>query len=640
MRYLKFSTLFLILTCACNLLSAQSSAASSEPYLFANLADRYTKRTAEVEMRDGVKLHTIIVEPKDKSCKHPIMMERTCYSATDKTVNLRVYAPYVDNDYIFVFQDVRGKCLSEGVYEDMRPFVKSKQQKSSDSSAPIYTDEATDTYDTVEWLMANVENHNERVGVKGISYPGFYSTMAALSGHPAIKAVSPQAPATDWFHGDDVHHNGAFMMSEIFAFIYACESNYNNNPEIRKAMKEPHLVSSDIYTSYLKIATFENALQQFGDYRFFLDSVKAHPNWDSYWESHTVTCADLSGIKPATMLVGGLFDKEDCYGTFALYKEIRKQSPSTELYLVEGPWFHGAWTRRMGEFWGPMYFGEEGTEEYYFKNIEYPFFAWYLEDKGSKPQEGALIFDSGSRKMVRYSKGWPEVEVKDCTPFYLNDNGTVSTQKPMRESVVNYTSDPAHPVPYRSVMEKGIDKIYMIDDQRFAAQRPDVLCFQTEPLEKDITLVGEIGVELWVDISTTDADFIVKVIDVFPDDFTWEKEIGSEVMSGNFPVAGYQLLLRGEVFRGKYRESFSNPKPFVPGEKTLVKFTMPDISHTIKAGHRLMIQVQSSWFPLVDRNPQKFCNIYECKESDYIKSEIGIHCGGDGASLIRLPLKK
>jgi len=606
-----------------------------EAYLPDNLTGRYTRRSEMIEMRDGVSLYTVILVPVDKSKTHPIMMERTCYNASVQSSNLRRYAPYIDNNYIIVFQDVRGRNLSEGIFEDVRPFIEDKPAPCGKKSV---VDEASDTYDTVEWLVDNVPCNNGRVGVKGISYPGFYATMAALSGHPAIKAVSPQAPVGDWFIGDDYHHNGAFCLADIVAFDILFE--YENNPmfvSVKDPLsKMPKLVHTDIYTDYLKLGTYSNMLEQLGSQHFFLDSCKVHPDYDEFWQSRAVVNGHLHGVKPAVMVVGGFFDKEDCYGALATYKRMLSESPSTELFLVEGPWFHGAWVRKMGAFWGDIYFGEQSTESYYMANIEYPFFAWYLEDKGEKPQPGALVYDSGVREFLRYDR-WPAVSVKECTPYYLKADGSVSSDRGKDGKRVSYMSDPSKPVPYRACMEKSLDKAYMIDDQRFASFRPDVLCFETETLDGELVLRGEIEVDLKVDISSTDADFIVKVIDVFPDDFSWREEAGVENASSS-PVAGYQLLLRGEPFRGKYRNGFSKPEPFVPGQPTRIKFVMPDISHTLKPGHRLMIQVQSSWFPLVDRNPQTFCNIYECDKDAYVKAEIGLYCGGEDGSFIKLPV--
>jgi len=577
----------------------------------AEARESHIRTEVYIPMRDGVKLFTIIFSPKDTTRPHPFIMERTCYNAKVKAGSPKGYDAYFENDYFVVFQDVRGRNLSDGDWEDIRPYLEDKSNGE--------TDESSDAYDTVEWLVTNVKNNNGRVGVKGVSYPGFFTTMAALSGHPAIKAVSPQAPVGDWFLGDDYHHNGAFMLADIVSYDLRLEykqSNKFRDVEDRISMI-PKLIETDIYTDYLRMGTYRNVLEAVGPERFFLDTCRVHPDYDAFWDSHAVINGHLHDIKPATLLVGGFFDKEDCFGTFATYNNIRKCSPETELYFVNGPWWHGAWSQNFKDKWGDVYFGEKASSDYYLKNIEYPFFAWYLEDKGSKPESGALIYDSGTYDYVR-CPFWPSVSAKEATPFYLYADGGLSTSKEVKEKAVSYVSDPSKPVPYRAIPEIAVSRDYMIDDQRFAATRPDVVCFQTPVLSEDLTLRGEIEAELFVDISTTDADFVVKVIDVFPN--------------------GYQLMLRGEPFRGKYRESFSEPKPFKPGKTTMVRFEMPGISHTLKPGHRLMIQVQSTWFPLVDRNPQTFCNIYECDETAYVKSDIRIHCGGRNASNIKLPV--
>ena len=647
---MKRLVLFFVAVCSSIILDAQQIAKYSPEYM--KLA--YTKTEVMIPMRDGVKLFTAIYEPKDKSVKHPVLMERTCYTVSpygeDNFDNFVSYAPYVDAGYIFVFQDVRGKNMSEGEFEEIRAFIENKKWDRKHPERNIgQTDEASDTYDTVEWIVNNT-NNNGCVGQKGISYPGFYTTMAALSGHPALKAVSPQAPVTDWYMGDDVHHNGAFMLSEMVSFQPWFEYSMNNK-YVKEGVRNfnfPDLMTSDIYSDYLRIGTYSNITAAYADSLHYLRTVREHPDLDEYWISHTVSKGHLHDVKPAVMVVGGLYDKEDCYGALDVFKTIKAESPQTDLYIIEGPWYHGAWGRGMRQFWASMYFGPEATSEYYNEKFEYPFFAYYLEGKGEKPAQGAHVFDSGSRQWKYYGLGWPEVSQEDTTPFYLHADGSVSTSKPHSAGSVTYTSDPANPVPYRSAIETSISRDYMIDDQRFAAQRPDVICFQTPILEEALTLRGEVSADLLVSLTSTDADFIVKIIDVFPDNFSWAEEIGidprsreaAELGIPRYVMSGYQFMVRGEVMRGKYRESFSEPVPFTPGETAKVHFTMPDVCHTFKPGHRLMIQVQSSWFPLVDRNPQTFCNIFTCDESAYVKEDITIHCSPSAASCVNLPVVK
>lgn len=637
--------------CLCAGLCAQSSSQTGK-YSAESMKESYDKREVKIRMRDGIGLYTVIYEPKDKSVGHPILMERSCYGAgpygEDKFKSFASYSRYVDAGYIFVSQDVRGKNMSDGEFDDIRPFIENKRLSKKEKDNVGQTDEASDTYDTIEWLIHNT-NNNGCVGQKGISYPGFYSTMGALSGHPAMKAVSPQAPVTDWFMGDDVHHNGAFMLAETVSFQPWFEYGMNNH-NVQNGVRDfnfPNLRQTDVYNDYLRLGTFKNITDAYADSIEYLGTLREHPDLDEYWLSHTVSKGHLHDVRPAVMVVGGFYDKEDCYGALDVYKTIKEESPETDLYLVDGPWYHGAWSRGMTAVWKNMYFGDEASSEYYNDNIEYPFFAYYLEGKGEKPQTGARIYDSGTRTWKQYDEGWPEVTRANATPYYLHADGSVSTTAPLQtDAKVSYTSDPAHPVPYYSEIGTSISRDYMIADQRFASQRPDVLSFESAPLEGDETMAGEVEVGLYVDISGTDADFIVKVIDVYPDGFSWNKELGANGMTVNgvqlprYTMAGCQFLVRGEVMRGKYRESFSDPQPFVPGKTTLVKFNMTDIAHTFKAGHKIMIQVQSSWFPLVDRNPQTFCNIYSCDESAYVKADINIHCGKDAASYVKLPLAK
>ena len=634
----KFVILFFLTAFTC-MVSAQQLPQTTDSINAEWVKANYTKREVMIPMRDGVKLFTSIYEPNDKSVKHPILMQRTCYGVSpygeDKYAGIwRSATEYVRNGYILVFQDVRGKNMSDGVFEDIRPFIEGKSLKKKDRNK---TDEASDAYDTAEWLVKNT-NCNGNIGVYGISYPGFYATMAALSGHPAIKAVSPQAPVTDWYRGDDVHHNGAFFILDMYNFQFWFEkfmtkAAHTSEVYVRN-MKQPKSFGNDVYTDYLNMGAVRNFSAAYGDSIEGWNLVMQHPNLDDYWETHNVSlhCHD---VKPAVMVIGGLFDAEDCYGAFRTYEAIRQQSPQTELYLVDGPWSHGGWSRGATTQFGHVRFAENMTSEWYNSNIEYPFFAYYLEGKGEKPQPGAKVYDTGSCEWVYYADGWENK--RPVTPYYLLADGSLSTTKPAKEDKVSYISDPAKPVPYQMTPGRSRTTTYLLDDQRFAAQRPDVMVYQTAPLTQSLTIEGEVECELEVSLSTTDADFVVKVIDVFPENFSYGR---SAQQSGRNPqqynMSGYQMLVRGDIMRGKYRNSFSAPEAFVPGEKTKVKFTLPSMCHTFKEGHRLMIQVQSSWFPLVDRNPQKFCDIYHCDDSDFQKSEITIY----NTSSINLPVKK
>ncbi|MCR5314188.1 MAG: CocE/NonD family hydrolase [Bacteroidaceae bacterium] len=582
------------------------------------IRERYTKREVMVEMRDGVHLFTSIYEPKNKTHKSPIIMNRTCYSVApygkDNFIGLHrpAWAEFARNNYIFVFQDVRGKNMSEGSFMEIRPFIKDKSIKKAKAQRKrgecVEVDEASDTYDTAEWLVHNT-NNNGNIGILGISYPGFYSTMAALSYHPAIKAVSPQAPVTDWYRGDDVHHNGAFFLMDNFSFQYWFE--YENNVKERmvggmNAQNPSHIVYSDAYNSYLKIGPIKNFSKLYGDSVAGWNSFIKHPNLDSWWEERNVL-NHLKEIRPAVMVVGGLFDAEDCYGAFATYKQIKKDSPKTELYFVEGPWAHGTWGRGAKPFFGDIYLGQEQISDYYLKNIEYPFFAYYLEGKGKKPKSKVRVYQPGDNKWFYYET-WP----------------VQSERVPFELEMKTYTSNPACPVPWTSdISAKGRRIEDMLCDQRFASSRPDVAVFESSILKDTLRLSGEIEAELYVSITTTDADFVVKVIDVFPDNFNYPDEI-MNYKEDETNMSGYQMLVRWEVMRGKYRNSLSFPEPFVPGQKTKVRVPMSDIAHTFLPGHKLMVQVQSSCFPLIDMNPQTFCDIYQCDESAFQSTTVTI----------------
>ncbi|HMK26736.1 MAG TPA: CocE/NonD family hydrolase, partial [Chitinophagaceae bacterium] len=574
------------------------------------IRDNYTKMEQYIPMRDGIKLFTAIYLPKDKSEKHPILMNRTPYSCAPYGTEFsgRILSThwkyYARENYIIVIQDVRGRWMSEGEFVDVRPFNKNK--------SGTEFDEASDTYDAIDWLVKNLAGNNGNVGVFGISYPGFYATMAAASGHPSLKAVSPQAPVTEWFLGDDFHHNGAFMQMDGFSF-YSGFGKPRPKPTTvgPKGFEFP---IKDNYEFYL-----QNGLPKLMEY--MKDSVQfwkdlyAHPNYDDWWKARNARNA-MYNIKPAMLTVGGLFDAEDCYGAWNLYKAIEKQNPSTNNKLVMGPWSHGQWGTRDGSSMGNIKFGSN-TSIWYQNNIEIPFFNYYLKGKGDDPKIAeATIFMSGANEWKRFDQ-WPPKETQP-RPIYLAPDGALSWNLPTyvkAGSFTEYISDPAHPVPYTEDVHFSRTREYMDDDQRFASRRPDVLTFQTYPLEEDLSLAGVVSADLKVSITGTDADFIVKIIDVFPEDFKYPGDADQprRTVGGSYPMGGYQMLVRGEIMRGKYRNSFETPEPFKPGKIETVKFDLPDVAHTFKKGHRLMIQIQSSWFPLADRSPQKFLNIYEAK---------------------------
>ena len=521
-----------------------------------------------------------------------------------------------------VTQDVRGRWMSEGVFEDVRPYNPNKKANE--------TDEASDSYDAIDWLVKNIPNNNGNVGVYGTSYPGFYANIAAHSNHPALKAVSPQAPVTEWFLGDDFHHNGAFMLLDAFSFY----SGFG------KPRPKPTTVGSsgfsfptkDNYDFYLKTGALPNFTKLMGDSIAFWKDLMNHPNYDAFWKARNArsNVQDINN-NVATLIVGGLFDAEDCYGAWNLYHAIEAKSKNNNK-IVMGPWHHGQWGRSDGSYLGNAQFGSN-TSEWFGKNMELPFFNYYLKNKGSVDQiKEANIFISGANEWKTFS-AWPATNMK-MTNYALGKNGSFALANKVvaktndASAYDEYISDPAKPVPYVPEIHSGRTQEYMTDDQRFAARRPDVLVYQTPILENDITLAGPVVADLMVAMSGTDGDFIVKVIDVFPDNF-------ENANPTNHVMNGYQMLVRGEVMRGKFRNSFENPEAFVSNQPTQVKFTLPDIAHQFKKGHRMMIQIQSSWFPLVDRNPQKFVNIYTAKDSDFQKATIKIY---HGASMIQLPV--
>lgn len=601
--------------------------------------ENYYKVEKMIPMRDGVKLYTAIYTPRDSSQKHPILLRRTPYSAAPYGANNfpdafwnSYHRLYMRENYIMVVQDVRGRYMSEGEFIDVRPFVENKTGN--------VIDEASDTYDAVEWLINNLPNNNGKVGAFGISYPGFYATMVALSNHPAVKAVSPQAPVTDWFMGDDFHHNGAFMLMDGFAF-YSGFGKPRPRPTTQgtQGFRFP---GQDNYDFYLRTGTLQNFAKLMGDSIKFWKDLYAHPNLDDWWKArNTRNFVQHIPSSTATLVVGGLFDAEDVFGAWNLYKAIEEKSKNNNK-IVMAPWFHGQWGGRGdGSFLGNVRFDSK-TSEWYQNNVEVPFFNYHLKGKGDLTKlNEATIFFSGENKW-RQLPQWPPANAQTQN-IYLQQNGGLSWSKPSVSNMfTQYTSDPNKPVPYTEDVHVSRTREYMTDDQRFAARRPDVIVFQTGTLREDVTIAGPLYANLFTSISTTDADFVVKIIDVFPDTFRYPGEVSqpNRSVGGSYPVGGYQMLVRGEVMRGRYRKSFENPEAFKPNKVEEVKFYLPDVAHTFKKGHRIMVQIQSSWFPLVDRNPQKFVNIYEASANDFQKAYIKIYHSSQYPSHIVLPVLK
>jgi putative CocE/NonD family hydrolase len=628
----------LIFSCLICFITISVTAQNADSTWFVN---NYTKKEVYITMRDGVRLFTSLYIPKDNTEMHPFLMTRTPYSCApygeDKFIPMwnSYKMAYAKEHYIFVTQDVRGRYMSEGVFVDVRPFNKNKKGKE--------IDEASDTYDAVDWLVKNIPDNNGNLGVTGTSYPGFYSTEAALSGHPAVKAVSPQAPVTDWFMGDDFHHKGAFFAMDGFAF-YPTFGKPHNGPmkDYGKGFTTP---TKDNYKFYLQAGAIKHLGEMIGDSIKFWHELYQHPNYDAWWQGRNARVG-LYNVKPAMLWVGGLFDAEDCYGAWNCYKATEKQSPQTNNRIVMGPWYHGQWSRE-GSFLGNVRFGSN-TSAYFQQNIEIPFFQYYLNGKGSVADiSGANIFFTGENDWKKFDK-WPpqNVETKN---LYIASNNSLSFEnsnakfKPEDRAkrgaaYDEYTSDPAHPVPYTEDVHNRRTREYMTDDQRFSSRRPDVLTYQMPVLTEDVTLAGAVIADIAASISTTDADFVVKLIDVFPDDFEYPAtELGNRK---DYPMGGYEMLVRGEIMRGKFRNSFEKPEPFIPGKVAHVKFEMPDVAHTFKKGHRIMIQIQSTWFPLVDRNPQKFLDIYKADDSDFQKANIRIYHDAVNQTKFILPILK
>lgn len=604
------------------------------------VASNYEKAEYFIEMRDGIKLYTIVYTPKDHSMTYPILMNRTCYNVQSyNNFRLRTPNPYlIEGKYILVYQDVRGRYMSGGTFDNMRPNIPGNGVKDTKD-----IDESSDTYDTIDWLIKNIKNNNGRAGIYGISYPGFYSSASLPDAHPALKAVSPQAPVADFFF-DDFHHHGAFLQSYLAAFPvfgYQKDTLTKSAWYTDKMMRLFSQRAVDGYEFNLKMGPLKNATEKYHYDNFFWQQVINHPNYDEFWQKRNIL-PHLKNIKPAVMTVGGWFDAEDLYGALSTYKAIENNNPSAKNTIVMGPWTHGAWAREPGQqFVNHIYFGDS-ISTFFQKNMEKRFFDFYLKDEGENTLPEAYVFDTGLKEWEQYAQ-WPPKDVQPAT-FTFHEDGKLGINEPVDPSQkFEYISDPAKPVPYTSTIE-GLTftpRNFITDDQRYASRRPDVLTWETNVLDEDLTIAGEILAQLVVSMTGTDADFIVKLIDVYPDNHENYEHNPKDIIMG-----GYQQLVRHEVFRGRFRDSYAKPKPFVPGEPTNVTIPLQDILHTFKTGHRVMIQIHSTWFPYIDRNPQKYVdNIYKANEEDFIKSTITVYgtstvkAGGDLPVLEFLPAK-
>ena len=600
--------------------------------LVAALHAYYTKHEYRIAMRDGVKLHTVAYVPKGDG-PWPVLLLRTPYSvgpygvdnvpeAADERV-FRRFAPSrlaVQNGYIFVHQDVRGRMMSEGQFVDVRPYV-------ADKRGPKDVDESSDTYDTIEFLVHNLPRNNGRVGMWGVSYPGFYAAMGAVDAHPALKAVSPQAPVTDWFAGDDFHHNGAFFLADGFTFYSVFGVPH---PKLTSEFPpRPKLEAGDLYEFFLRLGPLANAEAQHfhGDIAFWKD-LMAHGTLDDFWRARDPR-PRYRKIRPAMMTVGGWFDAEDLFGTLETYRALERQNPGLENVLVMGPWMHGGWARTEGDTHGDLSFGAK-TSYWFQSEVELPFFERHLRERVLPRPAEATIFETGTNEWRRFD-AWPPKSAKPATLF-LAPGGRLSAKAPAR-GVDQYVSDPAHPVPYVGDHALEREPDYMSADQRFASRRTDVLSYVSEPLGADVALAGPLEADLWVSTTGTDADFVVKLVDVYS-----ASVHPSEVKPHQRVMAGYEQLVRAEIMRGKFRDGLSTPKPFTPDQPTRVRFSLPDVSHCFRVGHRIAVQIQSSWFPLVDRNPQRFVDIYHATAADFHAETERVLLGGDKASALKVTL--
>jgi len=594
------------------LLSATALFGQGVEFIRAN----YTKSEHYILMRDGKRLFTAVYAPKDTTQPWPILLERTPYGLApygednypDKLGPCELFAKA---KYIFVYQDVRGRYMSEGDFVDMRPIVENRR-------GPSDIDESTDTWDTIEWLVKHVPGNNGKVGQWGISYPGFYAACGLVHAHPALRASSPQAPITDWFIGDDFHHNGAFWLPHAFRFF--SEFGVARPEPLEKYPPRSFTIPDTGYQFYLDMGTMQGTQDKYlkGQVAFWNEAME-HGAYDEFWQSRNLR-PHLKNVRPAVLTVGGWFDAEDLFGTLETFRSIEKQGHSDVNILVMGPWFHGGWERSDGDHLGPVRFNAK-TSEYFRESIEFPFFEYHLKGKGDLNLPKAVVFETGSNVWRPYD-AWPPKNAEPRT-LYLHAGGKLTFDPPAAgESPAfdEYVSDPDKPVPFICGQAPGMTREYMVEDQRCVATRTDVLSWESAPLKSDVVMAGPVAPSLHVSTSGTDSDFVVKLIDVYPADFP-----NPDPNPAGLVMAGYEQLVRGDVMRGKFRNSYSKPEPFTPEQVTKVDFTMPDVNHAFRRGHRIMVQIQSTWFPLVDRNPQQFLDIYTAKPQDFRAASERVH---------------
>jgi putative CocE/NonD family hydrolase len=592
----------------------------------AYLREHYTKFEHRIPMRDGVRLFTAVYLPKDDSRPQPILLTRTPYGlkpyGVDRYPDPGGFFRHATEKFIFALQDVRGRYASEGEYVHVRP----RRPAGGEG-----TDESTDAYDTIEWLVRNVPGNNGKVGMMGISYPGFYAAAGMIDTHPALKCASPQAPIADWFIGDDFHHNGAFYLPHAFRFF----SSFGQTLEepTRERPKPFDFKTPDGYEFYLKIGPLSNIDKlHFKGRISFWKELMEHGTYDEFWRARDLR-PQLEKVKTAVMTVGGWFDAEDLFGTLHVYRAVERRNPGIFNVLVMGPWAHGGWSGGDGDRLGHVRFHAK-TAEFYRKEIELKFLKHFLKDEPNLDLPEACVFETGTNRWRRFDL-WPPKAARERS-LHFRAGGGLSFEPPAGDageagSFDEYLSDPAKPVPFIPDIAIGMTREHMLDDQRFASSRPDVLVYQTEVLEEDVTIAGPITAHLEVSTTGTDSDWVVKLIDVYSGDHP-----NPDPNPTGVELGGYQQLVRGEAMRGKFRNSFSEPEPFAPGKVARVEFLLPDAFHTFRRGHRIMVHVQSSWFPLVDRNPQTFCDIYSAREEDFRKATQRVYRSPEAGSHVRV----
>lgn len=586
-------------------------------------AENYTKHEYRIAMRDGVKLFTVVYSPKHSSKVFPIILYRTPYDLKPYTIDFRGKPGEITDElarekYIFALQDVRGRFMSGGEFIDERPHNSAK--------GPRDIDESSDTYDTIDWLVKHVPNNNGNVGLTGISYLGFYAAAGMIDSHPALKAVSPQAPSVDLFDGDDVLHGGGFWLVHNFGFFHSFGQQLDD--PTREEPRRMDFKTPDGYRFFLNAGSIGDLSSKYMQKNKFWNEIVDNINDRKWCDAQDLT-RHLKNVKTAVMTVGGWFDAEDLHGALKTYQATETNNPGIYNSIVMGPWSHGQWHRGEGDSLGPIQF-HGNTASYYREHIEVPFFNRFLKESNDADLPKAFIFETGTDEWREFSS-WPPTNVA-IKNLWLSPQGRLGFDQP-EDSVAydEFVSDPNHPVPFTARISTGMPRDYMIEDQRFAATRPDVLVFQTEPLSEDVTLVGPVTASLHVSTTGTDADWVVKLIDVYTGDHRDPDPDPAGVRLGH-----YQQLVRGEPLRGKFRNGYANPQPFKPSEVTLVEWTMPDVCHTFRTGHRIMVQVQSSWFPLLDRNPQSFCDIYHARPADFKAATHRVYHSRAASSSIRV----